>query len=211
MVLLFGDSSIWYDYLCHKKVIDLCHEGTRTKKERLLHGHVEPCSISKVHGLPRDSYLFRGVGVAQIPYQYQWIRVKRHRRYQTSRLCLSVHRFCCQSYAYTFSGSQATAPTDFLPKLLRVRLSFFDLTSQTVTNPPLLPVTMICGTFLFQSRHSKSSALAAVFPSRNGFAILFKSEIKSYNTLFSEKSMSSLDSLPRLWPPPLPKALGGTD
>src|SRR5690349_14294984 len=39
------------------------------------------------------------------------------------------------------SGSHTTALTAFLPKLFKVRLSFFALTSHTVTNPPLLPVT----------------------------------------------------------------------
>ena len=43
----------------------------------------------------------------------------------------------------TLSGSHAIELTDFLPRLFRVKLSFFALTSQTVTNPPLLPVTMI--------------------------------------------------------------------
>src|SRR5271156_817043 len=40
-----------------------------------------------------------------------------------------------------FSGSQATALTAFRPELLSVRLSFLVFISQTVTNPPLLPVT----------------------------------------------------------------------
>ena len=79
----------------------------------------------------------------------------------------------------TFSGSHATELTAFLPRLLRVKLSFLDLTSQTVTKPPLLPVTRMCGTFLFQSKQSKSSALAAVLPSLKGLAILCRSDMKS--------------------------------
>ena len=80
----------------------------------------------------------------------------------------------------TFSGSQATELTAFLPKLFKVKLSFLDFTSQTVTKPPLLPVTSIWGTFLFQSKQSKSSALAAVLPSRNGLFVLFRSDMNSY-------------------------------
>lgn len=80
----------------------------------------------------------------------------------------------------TLSGSQATALTGFLPKLFKVKLSFFALTSHTVTKPPLLPVTMMCGTFLFQSTHSKSSALAAVLPRRKGLVTLLRSEMKSF-------------------------------
>lgn len=85
-----------------------------------------------------------------------------------------------QDSLLTLSGSQATALTAFLPKLFRVKLSFFALTSHTVTKPPLLPVTIICGTFLFQSRHSKSSALAAVLPRRKGFVTLLRSDMKSF-------------------------------
>lgn len=77
----------------------------------------------------------------------------------------------------TFSGSQATELTALRPMLLSVRLSFLVLTSHTVTKPALLPDTRICATFLFQSRHSISSARAAVPPSRYGFAMLLRSEI----------------------------------
>ena len=79
----------------------------------------------------------------------------------------------------TFVGSHARALTAFLPSLFNVKLSFLVLTSQTVTNPPLLPVTKICGTTLFQSRHSKSSALAADLPKRNGLPILLRSEMNN--------------------------------
>ena len=81
---------------------------------------------------------------------------------------------------HTCAGSQATALTAFLPRLFKVKDSFFALTSHTVTNPPLLPVTRICGTFLFQSSDSKSSARAADVPRRNGFATLLRSDMKSY-------------------------------
>ena len=87
----------------------------------------------------------------------------------------------------TFSGSQATAATGFRPRSLSVRLSFLVFTSHTVTEPRLLPVTIIWGTFLFQSKHSKSSALPAAFgrpvPRRNGLAILLMSEINIYALL----------------------------
>lgn len=101
---------------------------------------------------------------------------------------------------HTLSGSQATALTAFLPRLLRVRLSFLALTSHTVTKPPLLPVTMICGTFLFQSKHSISSARAAVLPNLNGFETLLRSEMKSYISVsFSERRYRAmLVSVPRL-------------
>jgi hypothetical protein len=51
------------------------------------------------------------------------------------------------------------------------------LTSQTVTKPALLPVTRMCATFLFQSKHSISSARAVALPSRYGFAMLLRSEM----------------------------------
>lgn len=79
----------------------------------------------------------------------------------------------------TFSGSHATALTDFRPKLFSVRLSFLLFTSHTVTKPALDPVTKMWATLLFQSRHSMSSGRALVFPSRNGFSVLFRSEMKS--------------------------------
>lgn len=82
-----------------------------------------------------------------------------------------------RSRRLTFSGSQATELTALRPMLLSVRLSFRVLTSHTVTKPALLPDTRICATFLFQSRHSISSARAAVPPSRYGFAMLFRSEM----------------------------------
>ena len=78
-----------------------------------------------------------------------------------------------------FSGSQATALTAFRPELFNVKLSFFVLTSQTVTNPPLLPVTKMCATFLFQSKQSMSSALAAVLPRRIGSVPFSRSLMKS--------------------------------
>ena len=63
--------------------------------------------------------------------------------------------------------------------LFSVKLSFLVLTSHTVTKPALLPVTRICATFLFQSKHSMSSARAAVPPSLEGFAMSFRSEMYS--------------------------------
>lgn len=80
---------------------------------------------------------------------------------------------------HTLSGSHATALTALRPTLFKVRLSFFVLTSQTVTKPALLPVTRICATFLFQSKHSISSVRAALFPNRKGLSTLFRSEMKS--------------------------------
>lgn len=85
----------------------------------------------------------------------------------------------CLEGSLTFAGSHATALTAFRPILLRVRLSFLVLTSQTVTKPALLPVTRMCATFLFQSKHSMSSVRAAAVPSRNGFSTLFRSEMNS--------------------------------
>jgi hypothetical protein len=67
------------------------------------------------------------------------------------------------------SGSHAIALTDLRPRLFSVKLSFLALASHTVANPPLLPVTKIWATFLFQSTASKSSARATAVPSLNSF------------------------------------------
>ena len=91
----------------------------------------------------------------------------------------SQHATDLQSLILTFSGSHATALTAFLPKLSSVKLSFFALTSHTVTNPPLPPVTRMCGIFLFQSTDSKLSALDAGVPRRKGLETLFRSEINN--------------------------------
>lgn len=73
------------------------------------------------------------------------------------------------------SGSQAIALIALRPRLLSVKLSFLALASHTVAKPPLLPVTRICATFLFQSRASKSSALATAVPSLNVFVASLRS------------------------------------
>ena len=53
-------------------------------------------------------------------------------------------------------GSHAIASTA-LRLLFRFKVAFFVFKSHTVTNPPTEPVARICGTFLFQAMHSKSS------------------------------------------------------
>ena len=80
----------------------------------------------------------------------------------------------------TCSGCQATALTALRPRLFNVSDSFLDFTSHTVTKPPFPPVTKMWGTFLFQSRQSKSSARAALFPRRKGFSVLLRSQTYSY-------------------------------
>ena len=83
----------------------------------------------------------------------------------------------------TLTGSHAIALTGFRPRLFRVRLSLLFFTSHTVIVPPLLPVAKMCAVLLFQSRQSKSSALATALPILKGFPILFKSEMNSYFNL----------------------------
>jgi hypothetical protein len=128
------------------------------------------------------AYPFGRMGISQIPDKNQGLRLERYRGHKFRwlfpvKLILPKHAY--PQLQPTFSGSHATALTGFLFKLFNVKLSFLALTSQTVTKPALVPVTRICATFGFQSKHSISSARAAVCPRRNGLAVLFRSVMKS--------------------------------